>query len=350
MKNMQWDSFIGRFQFVCFVLIAYYPHISFQDCPKGNWHGCPANDECYCINNPLDIYCDWGDFPVFPLFSYYNSENISLVSVYGTFTNIYDNAYYLLKTLNEATVCLQQQQGRPSTLMTYEDTFATTNPKGITSLQFFYFNPINLTTVSNNQDITSLLIQKSNLGIFPVDAINHFPNLNTLDLTNNMISTVQLNSASNSLLQSITLNHNQITQIMISGPSFSNVDVSYNQLTTLATPSFQSSSSSPINITANNNLLISISINAFNFTSKSISIDVSNNKITSVDQGFSKWIQASTNFTLNLSNNPLPCDSSIQWMGTFIICSPAKIIIAMTETCPNGEPVYDYLAPYAKCG
>jgi len=184
--------------------------------------------------------------------------------------------------------------------------------------------------VSNNQNITSLTIQKANLATVPLDAINHFPALNYLDLSNNKLTTVQLNSPSNPLL--------------------AYVDISFNQVVQLGANAFQSTSSSPINFNAKNNSLTSLNYDAFNLTSTSISIDVSNNKITEVDEEFSKWIQASTSFVLNLSNNPLPCDSTVQWMGTFVICPPVNIILAGTELCPNGESVYDYLIPYAKCG
>jgi len=113
---------------------------------------------------------------------------------------------------------------------------------------------------------------------------------------------------------------------------------------------FQSSSQSPISFFANNNLLTELSTDPFNLASGSITIDVSFNRITYVNESFSKWIQAASSFILNLSNNLLPCDATIQWMANFVICPPVKIIFAQTDVCPNGEPIYDYLIPYAKCG
>lgn len=199
---------------------------------------------------------------------------------------------------------------------------------GIVSLQFLYYNPTNLVTVSTNQDITSLVIRLSNLETVPVDAIYHFPNLKALDLSNNVLSKVDINA--------------------FAGRVLVYVDVSYNKLATLATNSFQSSSSLPVTVKATNNLPPATNNTAFNFASKSISIDVSFNKITIVDPGFSKWIRDSTNFMLNLSWNLLTCDSSIQWMGTFAICPPLKIIIDKNEMCANGELVYNYLIPYAE--
>jgi Leucine-rich repeat (LRR) protein len=253
--------------------------------------------------------------------------------------------------------------------------------------------------MSNSQNIPSLTIQKANLTTIPFDSINHLSALNYLDLSNNILTNipsnsfngsslvtidlsrnqltnVQSNSFSGSSLATIDLSYNQLTNVQsnsfsgsslatvdlsknqltnvqsnsFSGSSLVTVDVSFNQITKLATDAFQSASTSPISFNAKNNSLTSLDYDAFKLTSPSISIDVSNNKITEVDEQFSIWIQASTSFVLNLSNNPLPCDATVQWMGTFVICPPVRIILAGTELCPNGQPVYDYLIPYAKCG
>jgi Leucine-rich repeat (LRR) protein len=205
------------------------------------------------------------------------------------------------------------------------------SPNGIGALQFFYYNPTNLSIMSNSQNIPSLTIQLTNLATIPFDTINHFPALNYLDLSNNRLTNVPSNS--------------------FSGSSLVTVDISFNRITKLGTNAFQSTSSSPISFNAKNNSLASLDYDAFNLTSTYyISIDVSNNKITKVDEEFSKLIQASEYFQLNLSNNPLPCDSTVQWMSTFVICPPVAIILAGTELCPNGESLYDYLVPYAKCG
>jgi len=328
----------NHFQAICCVLLCYFPQPSFQDCPINDCGSCGFLPTLSCGCNiidgkiPIDCCTNNAVFPKFPYTSFANP--ITTVSIYGTFTTIPDDAYYLLISMNYAFVCLQQFSKIATNLTTYEDTFVTVNQDGIQALQFFYYNPTNLSIMSNNRYITSLTIQKADLATIPYDSIYHFPALDYLDLSNNKLTNVPSNSFNVSTRSTVT------------------IDVSFNQITKLATNAFQLTSlDNEITLNAKNNSLASLDYDAFNLTSTYyISIDVSNNKITKVDEEFSKLIQASEYFQLNLSNNPLPCDSTVQWMSTFVICPPVAIILAGTELCPNGESLYDYLVPYAKCG
>jgi len=324
------------FLLLCYAMVCLVPQQVVLDCPcpEGAPYycesGCPCNSgRCYCpTSSEITCYSGCSGSNVFPTFTIYNTAPISQVTIFGSFTAIYDNAFYLLTNMELANVCLSSQTSGSQILTTYPDTFQTANTNGISTLSFFQYNPQNLSTMSNNQYVTSLTIQKANLFSVP-DSVKIFPALTQLDLSNNQISNFTFDPSS---LKTLT-----------------NIDLSYNQITKLEPNSLQLNSWSSKTIKINNNQLVSLPFNAFNMTTNSTTIDASNNKITAVDADFSKWLSSLVNNTLNLSNNPLPCDSTIQWMATFVICQPAKIILARTETCDDGEPVYDYLIPYAKC-
>lgn len=314
-------------QVMCSLLL-FVLEPTLQSCPGIMGTGCAVNSRfcyCYTAKGNMQIGCSGYSNNEFPSFSYFTSTPISLVTTYGEFTNVYDNSYYLLTTMSNATVCLENYASKPTNLTTYETTFETTNPTGISSLMFFYYNPQNLTTMSNKQGITSLTIQNANLLMVP-DVVPQFTNLNTLDLSKN-----------------------QISQINIASSSLSYIEFSYNQIVNLDTNSFQLSSLVRISIIIKNNWLTELKYASFHISSKSVTIDVSNNKITSVDPQFATWLQSSANCILNLSGNELPCDSTVQWMANFVICAPAKILLTRTEKCLSGETLYNYLKQYATC-
>lgn len=114
------------------------------------------------------------------------------------------------------------------------------------------------------------------------------------------------------------------------------IDLSYNEISTLQANAFLYNSMAITFIGLSNNLIMELNNDTFDVTSYYNTIDASNDRITSVDQGFSKWLDTSANKMINLSNNPLPCDSKIQRMAIYVICPPLKIILARTES-PDGQ-------------
>jgi hypothetical protein len=81
------------------------------------------------------------------------------------------------------------------------------------------------------------------------------------------------------------------------------------------------------------------------------SIVASYNSISTVDPLFSKWLSHSAGNILNLNyNGRWQCDSSLQWMASYVICSPRQIIVdVQTALCQNGDPLVNWFVSYAKC-
>jgi len=297
----------------CIITILYFPPSIVLQCT-----GCPSypctggcnavNDDCTCQYPTFACCMMYGgpcnEFYTFPVFKNNpNAGQINKVVIGGMFTTIYDNSFYTLSTMKQASVCIYRLYGYPTILNVYEYTFDTVNEDGIVSLAFGSYNPLNLTVMSNNQYLTSLEISGAGIQSVPYDTIYHFPVLTKVDLNSNEISEI---------------------------PTLIN-----------------SSSLSVINF--HQNSLAQLTGNEFNFNALT-NLDVSNNKIQMVNEGiFSKWLSASSTNVLNLSGNKLPCDSTIQWMATFAFCQPTQVILATSDLCPSGQPLIEYLSPYANC-
>lgn len=70
------------------------------------------------------------------------------------------------------------------------------------------------------------------------------------------------------------------------------------------------------------------------------------NNFTKVDNGFSTWLQVNPSNFLSMAFNPIPCDSTAQWMANFAVCKPVQIGLQGIY-CTNNATLIDYLTPYA---
>lgn len=505
-----------------FVLSIFIIIIKSQHCPTIACFSnitCPFSSQCFCniSEGTLSVYCGntwcYGGIPTsFPTFAVYDGMQITQLSIAGTFPTIYDNSFYPLQSLTNASVCIEYRGDTPYQLTTYDNTFYTKEPNGIGSLNFVGYNPVNLSTTSNTQNIyfvgsqatmmrslptwtytfpkasfqfsynqiwmidgyiadreyvsfTDNQITKinscsltnctsisfDNMQIMSINVISFtncryvsisnseiqtindaeftncptvsltqnymgripgipsFTNCSFVSLTDNYISSIsgipsfrncQVVSLDNNYISSIngipsftncssvSFNNNQIpsingiptftnctsvsfnsNQIPTMGDSTfincHNVSLNGNRIMSIETTSFINCSTVSLNnnkislilpstfnnsvsVSLNNNQLTTIQLAGFSSDTLQF-LDVSNNKISSVDKTFSAWLWSSTKNILNLSNNALPCDTSIQWMANFVICQPNQIKLSGNELCQSGQTIWDYLATFSDC-
>jgi len=302
---------LGYFFLICSIV----PCFCFQAACgiyDGSGPVCPFDATCHCSspNNDTELYCGT-TLTAFPIFTYGDSSPITFVFVEGySYTVIYDNSFFLLMNLMDATICIINYEvayygpgSETLQLTTYNNTFLTYNQGGITSLYFYGYNPLNISTISNSRDIELLSIEGGLMTAAP--NLQTFTTLKSVDLSSNSIAMLQPNDFNLSSLTS--------------------VDISYNLLTNLNS-------------------------DAFTFYGSLITLNAQNNRITTVDSGFSKWLSLSASNILNLNNNPpFQCDSNLQWMASYVICPPQQIQVLTTATCQTGEPLINFLIPFAKC-
>lgn len=149
---------------------------------------CLFSAQCQCYSDKSS--CGYNMFLTeLPLFNFYHNP-ISAMSVCGAFSAIYDNSFYLLENLTNSDICIEEYFSNPTTLITYKNTFITKNPNGIRSLNFYYYNPVNLSTMSNPDNIRSVLVQYSGIQTVP-DWIDHFPSAVSINLDNNQIRVIE---------------------------------------------------------------------------------------------------------------------------------------------------------------
>lgn len=259
-------------------------------------------NQCRCsTSKTTTIFCN--DI-VFPEFTFYTTYPVSEVVVVGSFTAVYDNAFYLLMDMANANICLEWSGASyQHSLTTYENTFLTKSTNGIGNLTFYYFTDLNISIWSNTKYIPELNIYYGQLSAVP--DLKRFTSLQTVSFYSSDITSLQPTDFDLASLVTI--------------------DVRYNALTAL-------------------------NANAFNFKSLKI-IYAENNKIATVDPRFSEWLASSVHNQIRLNENgPFQCDSDLQWMGTYIICPPqTQILVTVTASCLTGETLINYLIPYAAC-
>lgn len=289
-------------------------------------------DKCFCdtigviIKNTY-ITCGPSEDGSFPVIPYYASGQIASFSVIDSFSSIDDNAIYGLANLTQGTLCIENSNGVQSDLTTYDNSFLTVNPNGVTTLAFYYYNPLNLSTMANNKYVTSIGIALSSLSKIP-DYLIHFPALAVLTLSQNQIKNLQFDGSQLKNLMQLDVSGNQIstleTNAIIRSTFMSFIDLSYNQLTNL-------------------------NYDAIGNIDGLLNLQVSNNQLKSVDSQYSKWLSYSKHNYLDVSNNKnFACDSTTQWMAKHVHCYPMQINVTLS-TCQSGVPLSTYLLPYANC-
>jgi len=248
---------------------------------------CPFSPLCSCNLEDVRVTAICFVDKTFPDFKATDLP-IGKITVYGHFTEIYDNAFHLFSKLNRTDIELIYNKideptkiAEHTDLKTFSGTFETQQEYGINSLTFTRYNPVNLdqSPVSN---LAALSIIRSNLTAAPTASI-----------------------AANPQLSSVYLRLNEIK---------------------------------------------SIKPDDFNLPSQPLTyIDVADNLITDVDD-FSEWLQVSKSNILNLSNNPKwICDSSIDWMANFVLCDPVQIQLEINLCTEDGGFVFEYLNKTATC-
>lgn len=121
------------FKLFLLLLSTFYHNVQSINCPF-NCSGptvktCPFNDQCTCqldsINDQFLVSCGTCNRTLtnFPTFSYYNTMPIKQITVVGSFTEIDDNAFYLLNSMTGSSVCIEHQNSIPTVLTTYDNTF-----------------------------------------------------------------------------------------------------------------------------------------------------------------------------------------------------------------------------------
>lgn len=312
-----------KFRLIFCFFALYYPLLCYSQCPLQNYgdYCCSADDKCICSGTA--IACNYVDD--FPIFSYCTNTFHS-VSVLGNgISAIYDNSFYLLANMTNATVCLSNPYGYVETVTTYSETFRTEKKNGIKELYFYSYNPVNISTMSNSDEIQLLSITSAELETVP--DLRPFTSLSTAIFDYNKIVTVEKHTFNNPRLTQVSLNGNPVTEIepkAFSSGSIYSIDLSNTKMSSLIS-------------------------DGFNFTSLK-EILAENNNITYIDPKFSNWLSLSTNNTINLEyNQPYPCDSSMQWMASYVVCPPQQILIHSNALCESGEPMLNYLINYAKC-
>jgi len=101
------------------------------------------------------------------------------------------------------------------------------------------------------------------------------------------------------------------------------------------------------------NVITSIKPSDFNLPATPLqTISMLYNKVTSVDPSFATWLSMSKQNVLYLSKNPLStCDSTVQWMANYAVCTPIQIDLTGVNCAraEGGGSMVEYLTPFAKC-
>jgi len=171
----------------------------------------------------------------FPSFPYSSTPTLLCIEVDGSFDTIYDNSFYLLVSLTKATVYVGRLGGSYPVinLTTYENSFATQNPNAITTLVFNGYNPLNLSIMSNSQNIVELAITCANLQSVP-ESIKHFSSLKKVSFENNNLASIEFDSFNIPSLSSISVDSNNIVSIdpqfdtWLKSTNTNMLDISYN--------------------------------------------------------------------------------------------------------------------------
>lgn len=209
---------------------------------------------------------------------------------------------------------------------------------------------------ANLPNLLELDFSQMNLSAVPVNAMRAVASsLQIIDLTYNMITTVEANSFYGfNKLTSIVLNWNPITTIELGA---------FNGVPKVLTLSF----SGLLNLTTVD-LLITYGMGMvnnleFNYCPKLSNIILSDasklpptletitfslmTNISSVDRNLQTWLKSDSSKTLDISNNHyFNCNPGVSWMANYALCPPYQIVANGTMCANTNEALFDYLANY----
>jgi len=295
---------------------------------------CSFAPECTCTTNnngKVSVFCN-GSQTTFPKFTFYDGAPITSIYIIGNYTVVYDNSFYLLTTMANAVICLQQSYNAQTLLTIFDNTFATASSNGITALWFAYFAPSNISTLSNSQMIQYINVAGGGLQSLP--SLASYTSLITASFPNNKISVLPSNAFDIASLTYIDISDNTISVLpsnAFNSASLIYIDISYNKIT-------------------------SLNSDAFNFDSLK-SIVAQYNQIATIDSGFKNWLDLCRKNNINLQNGAgrWICNSNLKWIANYTECE-SQMPYNITQIfigpdwfdiyCTNGNLLYSWLSPY----